>query len=83
MAKKSPRTNAFYFSNKIGKSFKWNIWNDYIGKVDEFIKWVEQYPAQITVLSSQVLWSASIEAALTGVKTLKALPEGFTLENEE
>ena len=56
---------------------------DYIGKVDEFIKWVEQYPAQITVLSSQVLWSASIEADLTGFKTLKALPEGFTLENEE
>ena len=28
---------------------------DYIGKVDDFIKWIEQYPAQITVLSSQVL----------------------------
>ena len=56
---------------------------DYIGKVDEFIKWIEQYPAQITVLSSQVLWSASIEAALTGNKTLKALPDGFSLESEE
>ena len=56
---------------------------DYIGKVDEFIKWIEQYPAQITVLSSQVLWSASIEAALTGQKTLKALPDGFSLESEE
>ena len=56
---------------------------DYIGKVDDFIKWIEQYPAQITVLSSQVLWSASIEAALTGAKTLRALPDGFTLENEE
>ena len=56
---------------------------DYIGKVNEFIKWIEQYPAQITVLSSQVLWSASIEAALTGVKTLKALPDGFSLESEE
>ena len=56
---------------------------DYIGKVDEFIKWIEQYPAQITVLSSQILWSASIEAALTGEKTLKALPDGFSLESEE
>ena len=56
---------------------------DYIGKVDDFIKWIEQYPAQITVLSSQVLWSASIEAALTGQKTLKALPDGFTLDSEE
>ena len=56
---------------------------DYIGKVDEFIHWIEHYPAQITVLSSQILWSASIEAALTGTKTLKALPDGFTLENEE
>ena len=56
---------------------------DYIGKVDEFIKWIEQYPAQITVLSSQVLWSASIEAALTGNKTLKALPDRFSLESEE
>ena len=56
---------------------------DYIGKVDEFIKWIEQYPAQITVLSSQILWSASIEAALTGTKTLKALPDGFSLESEE
>ena len=56
---------------------------DYIGKVDEFIKWIEHYPAQITVLSSQVLWSASIEAALTGVKTLKALPDNFKLESEE
>ena len=56
---------------------------DYIGKVDEFIHWIEHYPAQITVLSSQILWSASIEAALTGKKTLKALPDGFTLESEE
>ena len=56
---------------------------DYIGKVDEFIHWIEHYPAQITVLSSQILWSASIEAALTGTKTLKALPDGFTLESEE
>ena len=56
---------------------------DYIGKVDEFIKWIEQYPAQITVLSSQVLWNGSIEADLTGVKTLKVIPDGFTLENEE
>ena len=56
---------------------------DYIGKVDDFIHWIEHYPAQITVLSSQVLWSASIEAALTGQKTLKALPDNFTLESEE
>ena len=56
---------------------------DYIGKVDEFINWIEHYPAQITVLSSQVLWSASIESALTGIKTLKALPDNFKLENEE
>ena len=56
---------------------------DYIGKVDEFINWIEHYPAQITVLSSQILWSASIESALTGIKTLKALPDNFTLESEE
>ena len=56
---------------------------DYIGKVNEFINWIEHYPAQITVLSSQILWSASIESALTGIKTLKALPDGFNLENEE
>ena len=46
---------------------------DYINKVDEFISWIEKYPAQITVLSSQVLWSASIECALTGKKTLHSL----------
>ena len=56
---------------------------DYIGKVDEFINWIEHYPAQITVLSSQILWSASIESALTGIKTLKALPDNFNLESEE
>ena len=55
----------------------------YFGKVDEFIKWIEQYPAQIIVLSSQVLWSESIELALTGDKTLKAFPDEFTLDNEE
>ena len=34
---------------------------DYIGKVNEFINWIEHYPAQITVLSSQILWSASFD----------------------
>ena len=56
---------------------------DYINQVDSFIKWIEKYPAQITVLSSQVLWSASIECALTHEKTLHSLPDNFTLENEE
>ena len=56
---------------------------DYINQVDTFIKWIERYPAQITVLSSQVLWSASIECALTGVKTLQSLPDNFTLDKEE
>ena len=26
---------------------------DYINKVEQFIKWIEKYPAQITLLSSQ------------------------------
>ena len=56
---------------------------DYINKVDEFISWIEKYPAQITVLSSQVLWSASIECALTGKKTLHSLPDNFQLKDEE
>ena len=73
----------FTLATKLEKAVSEISEMDYIGKVDEFIKWIEQYPAQITVLSSQVLWSASIEAALTGVKTLKALPDGFTLESEE
>ena len=73
----------FTLATKLEKAVSEISEMDYIGKVDEFIKWIEQYPAQITVLSSQVLWSASIEAALTGVKTLKALPDGFSLESEE
>ena len=73
----------FTLATKLEKAVSEISEMDYIGKVDEFIKWIEQYPAQITVLSSQILWSASIEAALTGVKTLKALPDGFTLESEE
>ena len=73
----------FTLATKLEKAVSEISEMDYIGKVDEFIKWIEQYPAQITVLSSQVLWSASIEAALTGQKTLKALPDGFTLESEE
>jgi dynein heavy chain 1, cytosolic len=56
---------------------------DYINQVDEFIKWIEKYPAQITVLSSQVLWSASIESALTKKNLLPTLPNGFSLEDEE
>ncbi|MCQ2815661.1 MAG: AAA family ATPase [archaeon] len=56
---------------------------DYINQVDTFIKWIEKFPAQITVLSSQVLWSASIECALTKVKTLPSLPDNFTLKGEE
>ena len=56
---------------------------DYINKVDDFIKWIEKYPAQITVLSSQVLWSASIEYPLTGKKTLASLPNEFKLKDEE
>ena len=56
---------------------------DYINKVDDFIAWIGKYPAQITVLSSQVLWSASIECALTGQKTLHSLPDGFQLKDEE
>lgn len=56
---------------------------DYINKVDDFISWIGKYPAQITVLSSQVLWSASIECALTGKKTLHSLPDGFQLKDEE
>ena len=73
----------FTLATKLEKAVSEISEMDYIGKVDEFIKWIEQYPAQITVLSSQVLWSASIEAALTGNKTLKALPDGFSLESEE
>ena len=73
----------FTLATKLEKAVSEISEMDYIGKVDQFIKWIEQYPAQITVLSSQVLWSASIEAALTGVKTLKALPDGFSLESEE
>ena len=73
----------FTLATKLEKAVSEISEMDYIGKVDEFIKWIEQYPAQMTVLSSQVLWSASIEAALTGVKTLKALPDGFTLDSEE
>ena len=73
----------FTLATKLEKAVSEISEMDYIGKVGEFIKWIEQYPAQITVLSSQVLWSASIEAALTGNKTLKALPDGFSLESEE
>ena len=73
----------FTLATKLEKAVSEISEMDYIGKVNEFIKWIEQYPAQITVLSSQVLWSASIEAALTGTKTLKALPDGFSLESEE
>ena len=73
----------FTLATKLEKAVTEISGMDYIGKVDEFIHWIEHYPAQITVLSSQILWSASIEAALTGVKTLKALPDNFTLESEE
>lgn len=56
---------------------------DYINKVDEFVRWIESYPAQIIVLSSQILWSASIESALIGKPLLPTLPQDFTLANEE
>jgi dynein heavy chain 1 len=56
---------------------------DYINKVDDFIKWIESYPAQIVVLSCQVLWSASIESALTKKNLLPTLPPNFSLQDEE
>jgi len=56
---------------------------DYINQVDEFVKWIERYPAQITVLSSQVLWSASVESALSKKNLLPTLPNNFTLKDEE
>lgn len=56
---------------------------DYINNPDQFVKWIESYPAQITVLSSQVLWSASVESALNGKSLLPTIPDNFTLEDEE
>lgn len=56
---------------------------DYIGNVDAFVKWIESYPAQIIVLSSQILWSASIESALLGKALLPTLPKDFKLSDEE
>jgi dynein heavy chain 1 len=31
---------------------------------EEFTKWIEQYPAQIDILSMQVSWSAKVEECL-------------------
>ena len=56
---------------------------DYINKTDDFIKWIESYPAQIVVLSCQVLWSASIESALSKKNLLPTLPNNFSLQDEE
>ena len=56
---------------------------DYINNTAAFIKWVESYPAQIVVLSLQVLWSASVESALSKKNTLPSLPQNFSLEDEE
>jgi dynein heavy chain 1 len=56
---------------------------DYINKVDDFVKWIECYPAQITVLASQVLWSSSIESALNKKPLLPTIPNNFTLADEE
>lgn len=60
----------FSLATKLEKSVVEISQMDYINQVDSFIKWIEKYPAQITVLSCQILWSASIECALTKVKTL-------------
>ncbi len=56
---------------------------DYVNNPDQFVKWIENYPAQITVLSSQVLWSASVESALNKKSLLPTIPDNFTLEDEE
>ena len=56
---------------------------DYINKVNDFIKWIEDYPAQIVVLSSQILWSASVESALVKKQLLPTLPVNFNLLDEE
>ncbi len=56
---------------------------DYINKLDDFVRWIEKYPAQITVLCSQVLWSASIESALLKKNLLPTPPNNFSLNEEE
>ncbi len=56
---------------------------DYTKQVNEFVKWIESYPAQITVLSSQILWSAFVESALNRKSLLPTIPDNFKLEDAE